>query len=114
MRKTLIVALALSATLMLMTACTSSPWKDGSYQGEGAGFKGPIVVSVEISKGKISAINVVSHADTPGISDDAFSKVPAAIIKKQSTKVDVVSNVTWSSRGVIEAVEQALEKARKK
>ena len=82
--------------------------EDGIYQGEGNGFAGKIKVSVEVKNQKITDIRILSvEAD-----DDAFFSrakgVIAEIIEKQSCEVDVVSGATYSSKGIIHAVKNAL------
>ena len=85
-------------------------WSDGKYTGEAKGHNDQIVVEVEVMGGKITDITVVSHKETPTISDEAFSKVPAAIIAAQSTEVDTVSGATVTSKALIAAVNDALYK----
>lgn len=84
---------------------------DGVYEGSGRGFQnGKTTVQVTIKDHKITAINVVSNQDTPSY----FSRASAlinTIIQKQSTSVDTVSGATYSSRGIIEAVRNALKRA---
>lgn len=81
---------------------------DGIYVGEGEGFGGPIALQVEVKDGQIVEITIVSHSETPYLSDIAFEEVPAAIIATQSTEVDAVSGATASSLGIMAAVENAL------
>ena len=83
------------------------------YIGEADGFGGPIKVKVTMDGDKIAKIDVLSHGDTPGICDKAFSTIPQAIIDAQSTKVDVASGATFSSQGIMAAVEDALSKVGK-
>ncbi len=83
------------------------------YIGEANGFDGPIKVKVTMDGDKIAKIDVLSHGDTPGICDKAFSTIPQAIIDAQSTKVDVASGATFSSQGIMAAVEDALSKVGK-
>lgn len=90
----------------------STKYKDGTYTGEGTGFRGGTTkVSVTISKGKITSINTISNGDTPEFYERAESVVPDEIISAQSTSVDTVSRATFSSRGIIDAVADALNKA---
>ncbi len=81
---------------------------DGKYTGEGEGFKGPIAVEVEVQDGKIVAISILSHDETPFLSDAAFEAVPEAIIATQSTDVDTLTGATATSKGIIQAVNNAL------
>ncbi len=83
------------------------------YIGEANGFGGPIKVKVTMDGDKITKIDVLSHGDTPGICDKAFSTIPQAIIDAQSTQVDVAAGATFSSQGIMAAVEDALSKVGK-
>ena len=84
--------------------------KDGVYTGTGQGFNGPISVRVTVSGGNIVNVEILSY------SDDApyFNRAKAVISKmigKQGSSVDTVSGATYSSRGIIDAVRNALSKA---
>ena len=83
------------------------------YIGEADGFGGPIKVKVTMDGDKIAKIDVLSHGDTPGICDKAFASIPQAIIDAQSTQVDVAAGATFSSQGIMAAVEDALSKVGK-
>lgn len=85
--------------------------KSGEYLGEARGIGGPIKVKVTIKTKKITNIEVVYHNETRGVSTNAINCITNSIIKKQSTDVDVVSGVTVSSRAIIAAVNNALEKS---
>jgi len=79
-------------------------------EGIGEGYGGDIVVEVELGPGdEIKAINIIDHNETDGFADPAFEEIPAAIIDAQSTDVDIVTGVTMTSEGIIEAVNSALE-----
>lgn len=89
----------------------ASAWQDGSYEGEGSGFGGAVRLSVTISGGKIAAIEVLEAA---GEDSAYFSQAEALlddVIAAQSAEVDTVSGATFSSKGLIEAVQDALGKA---
>lgn len=81
---------------------------DGVYTGTGAGMQSNIVVDVTVKDGKITSVDVVSHNETPGISDAAIETIPAAIVEAQSTDVDAVATATFTSNGIKEAVDNAL------
>jgi len=82
---------------------------DQVLQGEGYGYNEdvPIVVEVTMVDGEITAIEIVDHAETEGISDPAFEQIPDDIIAAQSTDVDAVSGATDTSEGIMEAVANA-------
>ena len=82
------------------------------YLGEADGYGGKIQVKVTMDGKNIKNIEVLSHGETAGISDPAFTTIPDAIIKAQSADVDVVSNATYTSNGLINAVKDALSKVK--
>lgn len=88
------------------------PYKDGVYYGTGEGYRGDITVAVSICSKTIQYILITEASD-----DDAFlSKAKAlldTVVKKQSTDVDVVSGATYSSNGIIEAINNALAEAKR-
>lgn len=84
---------------------------ENEYLGEGVGLGGKLVVKVTYADGKIQAIELVSHSETEGISDPAIEQIPGAIVAAGSTQVDVASGATLTSRGIIQAVNDALSKA---
>lgn len=91
----------------------SQKYKDGTYTGSGIGFKGRTTkVSVTIADGKISNIETLSYGDDRKWYERASSSVIPKIISKQSTSVDAVSGATYSSKGIMSAVVNALNKAK--
>lgn len=80
---------------------------DGVYKGTGTGYVGDITVAVQIKDKQIVAIDILSSSD-----DAAFFKRAQAVIDKiiegQTLDVDTVSGATYSSRGIISAVKNAL------
>ena len=101
-----------------MTAATqkakksNTVYKDGVYTAEAKGMNGPVKVEVSVEGKKIAAVKVVSHSETPGISDPAFDVIPAAMVKANSFEVDGVSGATMTSKALIESVKLALKDAR--
>ena len=87
---------------------------DGTYEGVGQGFGGELKVQVEVVDGKVTKVTIVSHNETPYVSDDAIAEMPKAIVEEQSVKVDTVSGATFTSKAIIEAVTNALENAPKR
>lgn len=85
-------------------------YKDGIYYGTGAGFEGNVKVKVVVSDGRITDIQVTESVDGEEYIR-AASALLADIIKAQSVNVDTVSGATYSSRGLIAAVKDALRDA---
>lgn len=85
--------------------------QDGDYTAKGKGLAGDVEVKVTIANGAITAVEVLSHNETAGISDPAIENIPANIISAQGLKVDVISGATLTSNAIIEAVTTCLTQA---
>lgn len=84
--------------------------KDGTYRGSAYGFKSTITVDVTIKGGKITNIEIVSENDDASYFNRAKAVINS-VLKKQSTSVDTVSGATYSSKGILMAIKNALTKA---
>ena len=86
-------------------------YKNGTYEGSGTGYGGTITVQVTLEDDTITGVSVVS---APG-EDSAYlsqgENVISSILSEQSTGVDTISGATFSSTGILEAVNDALSKA---
>lgn len=91
----------------------STNYKDGTYTGEADGFGGTIQVEVKIEKSKIAEINVISAEKEDGAYLSMAKDIIPKIIDAQSADIDTISGATFSSTGIKNASEQALEKAVK-
>ena len=104
-----LISVLLSMMLVLSLTVTGLA-ADGTFQGEGAGKGGMITVEVTVENGELSAINVLSHGETPGFAD-ALGTVSAAMIAANQVDVDGVTGATLSSNGLKAAVTAALASA---
>lgn len=82
--------------------------EDGVYTGTADGYNGPINVEVTVEGGSITDVKVLSHNDSPGISDPAIEQIPAAMVEGNTTEVEVVSGASFTSNGIMAAVNNAL------
>ena len=81
---------------------------DGAYQGTARGFGGDVTVEVAVENGYIQTIEIISaeHEDKAWL--DMAVALLDTIPAEQSTDVDVVSDATYSSAGIINATKNAL------
>lgn len=86
-------------------------YKDGTYQGSGTGFGGTITVQVTVSGGKITAVDILSASGETGSYFASAQGVVSKVLSSQSPNVDAVSGATYSSNGIIQAVQNALSQA---
>ncbi len=89
----------------------ASGYADGTYYGEGMGNNGKIGVEVVVSGGMITDISIVDFPDDVEYFDPESdgAKMIKSMLDTQSTDVDTISGATYSSEGVIDAVDAALK-----
>lgn len=80
---------------------------DGVYYGSGEGYQSTITVAVTVASGKITDVRIVSHADDAAYVERAEKLIPS-ILSQQTADVDTISGVTYSSKGIIAAVKDAM------
>lgn len=121
--KKLLIMMMLVLSLAALVACggkTEAPAEGGAeavtLNGTAEGFKGPIEVTVTKEGDKIIDVVVDKHEESV---DDvaevktALETIPAAIVEKNGTEgVEVVSGATYTSQGIIDAVNAALESGK--
>jgi uncharacterized protein with FMN-binding domain len=91
------------------TSPLENRYVDGVYTGEGNGFRGVISAQITVSGGRISDVTILSSKDDSDFFQRAESGVIPAILQQQSVNVSAVSGATYSSRGILEAVANALQ-----
>lgn len=84
------------------------------YIGVGKGFGGDIKVKVTVDGDKIVKIEVLEHNETPGLSDNTFTKVVDEIVKAGNTNIDASAHATTalSNKGLIDAINDALSQVK--
>lgn len=100
-------------------------YANGTWTGEGAGYNvlvdgGDTKITLEVTTldDKITGVKIVSHAeDNPYFRYATRGKgaklgVIEQVLNKQAADVDVVSGATYSSKGLMAAIADALEKAK--
>lgn len=85
--------------------------ENGTYIGEGMGFGGKIEVEIYVNDNKVNKIVVDKHSETSGYYEEVFKIISGEIVEEQNIDVDSVSGATVSSRGMINAVRDAVSKA---
>ena len=81
--------------------------KDGEYSGVADAFGKDLTVLVSIQDNLITSIKIVSHNERqPQIYQKALDQIPNKIIEEQSLSVDTVSGATFTSIGIMNAVNE--------
>lgn len=81
---------------------------DGKFNGEYKNGNFKIVVLTTIENNKIKNIQILEHTKLLGYKAE---KLTNEIINKETTDVDIVSSATLSSKALIKAVENSIEKS---
>ena len=87
--------------------------KDGEYTGSGEGFGGKIEVRITVNGGRIVKIEIISAENETAEFLNLAKRLIPNIISGQKTDVDTISGATYSSKGIIDAVKEAVSKAEK-
>ena len=113
------VFFAASAAAVLLAGCLGSlsflesAYAPGIYQGKGRGYRGLIHVRVELSPAGIEDIVITDHREAAYPGAAAMEELLDLVLETGSTDLDAISGATYSSRGFLEAVDDALGQARK-
>ena len=79
--------------------------EDGHYEGEYSSFPVNARVNVTVTDHEITEIDIIEHGHGRGAEGE---KITDSIIEQQSLTVDAISGATYSSKVIIQAVEDAL------
>jgi uncharacterized protein with FMN-binding domain len=113
-----VTAITVMGLFLLTLGCASTPTPilgpfnsdlvtDGVYEGSATIWPVKAVVKVAVENRRIARIDILEHRTMLG--GPAEEVIPAKIIEKQSTNVDVVSGATMSSTAIMDAVQLAIE-----
>jgi len=78
------------------------------YEGTAAGYRGPIHVQVRMNGGSIMEITVVDSSEDRFVGEAAIEELIDLVIEYNSTDIDVISGATVTSKGFLDAVNNAI------
>lgn len=84
---------------------------EGEYVGAALGIHGPIVVKVTLDGEAVASVEVLSQMESPDVVGDLFTDMPARMVEAGSADVDLQTGATIASRGLQDAVKDALARA---
>lgn len=109
----MIKQLLVAATAAVVCMGAQAAYKDGTYNGVGSGNASQIEVAVTVAGGKITEVKVLKHGETEMIFGAAEKRMTKNIVKNNGTEgVETLSGATNSSKGILDAVNDALKSAR--
>ena len=93
-------------------AMREAGYAPGIYEGTGRGYRGSVHVQIQVGPAGIEDIVILDHAESlyPGAA--AMEELLELVLEYGPLDLDAVSGATFSSRGFLEAVEDALDQAR--
>jgi urocanate reductase len=99
---------------VVLTACVSVDSKEyaACFEGVGQGFHGPIRVVVYLGENGIEFIEILDHAEDEFVGEPAMWELADTVQAMNSTDIDAISGATESSRGFLDAINNALEQSR--
>ena len=101
-----IMSICLALVLVLFSAVAFAD----TFEGIGEGFK-PMQVKVDITDGKIAAIEMIVNDETPEIGGVAIETLTKQIIDGQTLAVDTIAGAPYTTAGFTAAVADAVTKA---
>ena len=84
------------------------PYADGVYTGSSRGYGGTVSVQVTMENGHITDVQILSAAHETSAFLKRSRRLLATVLDAQTWEVDAVSEATYTSRGILGAVKNAL------
>lgn len=121
MKKGKIKFIALFLSLVLLVGCQTTP-KETKVEtvapetevltGEGTaqGYGGEVKVTVTIEGKDITKVDILAEDETPTIGGAAVEQLKGLIEESNSTDIELVSGATVTSKAVVKAAEEAIQK----
>ena len=78
------------------------------YEGAAMGYRGMIHVRVCMDKGTITDITVIESEEDRAVGEAAIDELIDLVLIYNTTEIDAVSGATESSKGFLEAIENAI------
>ena len=94
---------------ILFAACVSNKVESGNwFEGSAMGYRGEIRVRVVCEKGAITEITVIESSEDRAIGGAAIEELTDLVLMYNTTEIDAVSGATETSKGFLEAIENAI------
>lgn len=84
------------------------PYADGIYTGSSRGYGGAVKVQVTMADGRMTEIQIVSASHETASFLKRAKRLLGIMLDAQTWEVDAISEATYSSRGILGAVKNAL------
>ena len=78
------------------------------FEGTGQGFRGPVTVQVQMNGNDIMGISIIDSMEDHFVGGAAMEELLDLAVMYNTTDLDIITGATESSRGFLEAVENAI------
>jgi uncharacterized protein with FMN-binding domain len=103
------MVLAVIMALVLLFGCASLRTGNGAvYEGAAMGYRGMIHVRVGFEQGAITEIAVIESQEDWAIGGAAIEELTDLVLMYNTTEIDAVSGATETSKGFLEAINNAI------
>lgn len=111
----ILLVLSLMFTLAACGGKDAAPAADANgvqvFEGVGQGKHGDIKVQVSLLDNKITDIKVTEHKENEVLAEPVYTQLKQDVMATNSAKVDAVSGSTVTSKGYLEAIQDAITKS---
>lgn len=83
----------------------------GTYTAEMPGKFAPVKVQATFSNDAIEQVEVISHEESPFVSDRAIAEIPEMIVENQTLDIDTLTGATLTSAAILGAVSDCVKQA---
>lgn len=87
------------------------PYKDGVYEGSAPSYKNELYIQVTIQNGWISGLSILKTDDDKEYLEKTEAPILNGVLETQSTDLDAITGATFTSYGLLDSIDNALEKA---
>lgn len=84
------------------------PYADGIYTGSSRGYGGPVRVQVTMESGRITDVQILDASHETAAFLKRAKRLLGIVTEAQTWEVDAVSEATYTSRGILGAIRNAL------
>ena len=84
------------------------PYEDGVYTGSSRGYGGPVKVQVTMADGVITDVQILDASHETSAFLRRAKRLLSIVLDSQTWEVDAVSEATYTSRGILGAIQNAL------
>ena len=106
------LGLYISNTSSVPAADNASLYGDGAYTASAPGYLSDVTVTVTVTGGQVSAVEIDASGETPALGGQAAQTLAPLLVQAGGTAgVDAVSGSTMTSQAVLAVMEDCLAQA---